>query len=717
KRGLPTKKRLPILTRSGKQRLVAWTFAILYDQEQSIDGLITVGEDITERTHLVQQLKHSQEDLFRAETIAGVGHYNYNFARNSWTSSQGLDQILGIDADYTRDFTGWLNLVIPQDRKAMQQYFQDEVLQQKQPFDRAYRILNRRSDKVRWVHGRGQLVLDDAGQPVRLFGTILDITTVKNTELALRLSEERFRAALEGAQEGLWDWHLETDYVWHSERFATMLGYDHSEVPFHISFWQEHLHPDDREAAFARVQEYLADPLSRIYSSEFRLRHMDGSYRWIVSQGKALLDSAGQPVRFIGFNSDRTAEHELTEQLLQKERQYHEMFDQHSAIKMLINPKDGRILEANHSAAVYYGYSKEELCQKSIMDLNVLNRAEILARMENARERKTNIFEFQHRLKDGQVRDVEVHSSPIHLNDSMVLYSHIRDITEYKEQSRRLTMLSTVVEESPAYIVITDPDGIIEYCNRAFETVTGYSAAEAIGQTPRILKSNKMPIEFYEKMWATLLAGEVYRGEIINKKKNGELYWEEAIISPVRNEQDKIIHFFAIKQDVTDRKKTMQDLQTAHDRAEAANKSKVNFLGSISHEIRTPMNAIIGMTDLALELTSDEQVREYLDTVRLSAKHLLDLINDVLDTARIDSNRQELRLNSMNLIAEVKQVMHMMQVKADQKGLDLQSRLAGLPDVEVNGDARRLKQILINLIGNAIKFTESGFVRLAIRAD
>ncbi|MBL0714926.1 MAG: PAS domain S-box protein, partial [Desulfosarcina sp.] len=224
------------------------------------------------------------------------------------------------------------------------------------------------------------------------------------------------------------------------------------------------------------------------------------------------------------------------------------------------------------------------------------------ARRNHLENRRPYDFEYRLRCKSGEYR--WFHSTGQALWDdtgqAVRMAGSMVDITEHKRAQIELRKLSSATANSPASVVITDRSGSIEYVNATFCNVTGYSAAEAIGQNPRLLKSGNLPRAFYRNLWDTICAGQIWRGDFLNRKKNGEEYWESASISPIRSDAGEITHFVAVKQDITDRKQMEKDLLAAKQAADEASQAKGNFLANMSHEIRTPMNAVIGMAHLAL---------------------------------------------------------------------------------------------------------------------
>jgi len=295
---------------------------------------------------------------------------------------------------------------------------------------------------------------------------------------------------------------------------------------------------------------------------------------------------------------------------------------------------------------------------------------------------------------------------------------------------QHLRLLSTAVEQSPTAIIITDVNARIVFVNEAFTRASGYSTSEVIGANPRILHSGETPPETYAELWPTLLAGQTWRGEFMNQRKDGSRYLERATISPVRNEQGETTHYVAVKEDITEARRVeaelaMQrdrleqqvsqrtyELAVAKERAEAGNRSKSEFLANMSHEIRTPMNAIIGLNYLLLQSPLQPEQRDKLSKVSAAANHLLHIINDILDLSKIEAGKLVLERNTFSPRDLLGTVAELIRDQAIGKGLCVIIDSDALPRL-VCGDANRLRQILLNFASNALKFTQQGSITLS----
>ncbi len=279
-----------------------------------------------------------------------------------------------------------------------------------------------------------------------------------------------------------------------------------------------------------------------------------------------------------------------------------------------------------------------------------------------------------------------------------------------------LQNLRAAVEQSADAVVITSTKGVIEYVNPAFEKITGYEAAEVIGRNPRILSSGEQAPEFYRDMWATLLAGKTWQGEFHNRHKNGSLYWEWATISPVRDETGETLRYIAIKENITERKRMQASLREALEQAEAASRAKSEFLAVMSHELRTPLNGVIGFADLLAETPLNSEQADFAHTIRHSGEHLLSIVNDILDFSSLEKDRLRLDAAPLRVTPLLEETAAICTRNATEKGLVFRcDRGETIPEWIV-GDARRVRQILINLLGNAVKFTAAGSVVLRVTA-
>lgn len=288
----------------------------------------------------------------------------------------------------------------------------------------------------------------------------------------------------------------------------------------------------------------------------------------------------------------------------------------------------------------------------------------------------------------------------------------IIDNTEAK--LRNAEFEGTVAAISRAMLVVEyDMDGTILSANRNFQNLSGYTEAELIGQHHRIFCMQEVrALPAYATLWEQLGQGEIVGGEYRYFNKQGEELWVRTTLNPILDADGKPAKVFQIGDDVTGRKRMEDDLRQAKARAEAAAEAKTTFLANMSHEIRTPMNSIIGFTDLLLDTPLEPQQRRHLSTVRHSAHSLLGLLNDILDTAKLERGSVELESLDFSLHALCTQVCASLELTARAKGLELILDYDPALGAYFVGDSLRVQQVLTNLIGNAIKFTEKGRVRL-----
>ncbi|MDD5217445.1 MAG: PAS domain S-box protein [Candidatus Omnitrophica bacterium] len=545
----------------------------------------------------------------------------------------------------------------------------------------------------------------------------------RNSDAILNsLQEElsRYELAIDGTTHGIWDWKINPDRwdaadseVQFSSKLLETLGYQKDELKNTFEALQATLHPVDQGNVMKAIENHLLR--KEPFNVDSRICFKNGEYHWFRIRGQAVWDEQGRPVRMAAFLVDiqwlKKAEHEF----LIAEEKYRTVFE-NSAVAITVTDEHERLVSWNKFTENLLGMTHDDLYLKPIQSFYPEDEWRKI-RAYNIREKG-----MQHHLetkmikKNGELIDIDVSLSVLKDPEGQITgaIGISRDITERKQAEVMMRKLSSVVERTGDSVMITDVNGIIEYVNPAFEQNTGYKKEEVTGKTPRVIKSGQHDQKFYEVLWATILSGQVFRATVINKKKNGELTYEEQVITPLVDKENKITHFVSTARDITFRKQAEEALKKAKEAAEAANRAKSEFLANMSHEIRTPMNGVIGMAGLLLDTELTPEQHEYAEGVRSSADNLLTLINDILDFSKIEAGKLNVEPIPFDLHLAVEEVADMLAVKAQEKGIELIVRCDPEAPRRVIGDVGRIRQILTNLVGNAVKFTDEGHVLINV---
>ncbi|MGE5498420.1 MAG: response regulator [Syntrophothermus sp.] len=317
---------------------------------------------------------------------------------------------------------------------------------------------------------------------------------------------------------------------------------------------------------------------------------------------------------------------------------------------------------------------------------------------------------FKKGALDYIVKSAEMFMDMAHIAEKALKEWEIR--YEKKMIEDRLSKLYHAVEQSNVGVVIAGTDGIIEYINPEFERITGYSINEVIGKKTNILKSGQTSDDIYSNLWNTILAGNVWKGEFLNKKKNGELYWESDSISPIKNKNGDITSFLAIKEDITRDMEMQLTIRKALDKAEEASRLKSSLLANMSHEFRTPLNGIIGYSNILKEDVQDPEHREMLEKILKSSARLLSTLNSVLNFSELESGSvaAELKVISAADIAKFINTYYE-QINEHELGYTLHVKDNNMSFI---ADRNMIEHVIDNLISNAIKFTVHGNISVDI---
>jgi len=407
-------------------------------------------------------------------------------------------------------------------------------------------------------------------------------------------------------------------------------------------------------------------------------------------------------------------------ELADNEEKFRKYFQDNLAVMMLVDPVTKKIVDANSAAIKFYKFKDGELFKKTIYDINMLPPEEIDARMKKAILNKSNYLSFRHQLADGEIRDVEVYASPFAFKSKKLMSIIVHDITEQKQmenalkQSRKSFMetsklLETLFDAVPDIVGIHDTNFTIISYNKAGYEFLNKPPAEVIGKKCYHL----LGCETVCDKCVTKIVYKTKKPTKIERYEENKGIWLELSGYPVFNDKGELYQVIEHIRDITERKKFIEELKTAKEKAEESERLKSAFLANMSHEIRTPMNAILGFAQLLLqENISKQNMQNYIEIITNSGNHLLNIINDIIDISKIDAGQFKIFKSTFNLNSLLFELNSFFgSTIKGKKDIQLIIKHTTEP-VYILSDKTRLNQILINLVGNALKFTEKGFVEL-----
>jgi PAS domain S-box-containing protein len=337
---------------------------------------------------------------------------------------------------------------------------------------------------------------------------------------------------------------------------------------------------------------------------------------------------------------------------------------------------------------------------------------------------------------------IMVNGSPLPGGGFVSTFTDISKIKHIEHQQiallRELNFQKYAVDQH-SIVSVTDAKGKITYANDKFVSVSGLAQNEILGRTHNIIQSDHHNSGFFRELWKTISAGDVWKGELCNRASNGTIFWVTTAIVPFVNENQEVERYIAIQTDITERKlaeqkvqelninlehrvqlrtseleQSNQELLVSREEAENANRAKSEFLAVISHEIRTPLNAILGIAQIIRETDLDSEQSRYMKILNKSGEGLLSIIEDILDLAQIESGRLTMEKKSVNIQKLIQSAIEIHTLDVERKGLELNYRIDTAIPEQFEGDPKRLRQVLLNMLGNAIKFTNQGKIELSV---
>jgi PAS domain S-box-containing protein len=557
---------------------------------------------------------------------------------------------------------------------------------------------------------------------------VRNLSRLRKAEIALRESEQRWQFALESTGDGIWDWNAATDEVFFSKSWKAMLGYQPEEIGNSLEEWKSRVHPEDLEQCFKDLQKHF-EGKTEIYENEHRMRCKDGSWKWILDRGRAVEKAAdGSPLRVIGTHTDLTARREAEDRLRESEARFRGGFES-NGIAMAMVAADGRFLEVNEAAAKFYGYAREELLQKTFQDLTYPgDLAEDLGLLEETIRGERDSYQVKKRYVHGSGRTVwgNLTVSAVRDQAGAVSYfiSQIEDITE------RVQLQAALVQAQERLEIATAAGGIGIWEWRVAEDELLWDD-QMFALYGRSAENFKGCVDVWQEalhpddkdaaettLRKSLESGKGFEAEFRVLLPDGEVRHLRGMASVVSDEEGKPSRMVGVNYDITEQVKQRENLALLAKRADAANAAKSEFLANMSHEIRTPMNGVIGMTTLLLDtpnLTSEQ--RQHAEVIRTSAESLLALINDILDLAKVESGMMQLEELNFDLRDTLSDFAALMAAKARDEGIAFTCETAAEVPSDLTGDPGRLRQVLLNLTSNALKFTSEGSVDVRVKLE
>jgi PAS domain S-box-containing protein len=661
-------------------------------QEGRAVGISVFGKDITERQRAEAKLKQANEAVAKAEQ-----HYRLIF--NSGSDAIFVHQI-GED--------GLPSRIVEVNDNACRYlgYTRDELLRMR-VFDIAApethanvkAITQRILSDGHWVWEGTHISKSGRRIPVEintqrfdLDGLLLVISSVRDISDRHK-AEKQYREIFDGALEGIYRTTLEGRNLATNPALANMLGYgspDEMVATIKDAARQVWVNPDER-AEFMRL--LTASGVIRGYECQYKRK--DGTTIWVSLSSRVVYDADGQPLYTEGFIEDITERKRMQDALRKSEDKLAKIFLSSPTVTILFQPVDGgyRIADVNEAFEHTSGYRREEVIGRTTRELELWPDPEEFDEFLRRFRANGSVRSFEHRFrrKNGEVGVCLSSAESIEIDGLPCAIAATIDITQQKQVEETMRSLVTAIEQSADTVVITDLNGVIQYCNPAFEKVTGYSKEEAIGQNPRVLKSGKHDAEFYRQMWATIVRGQVWSGHLTNKKKDGSLYQESATITPIRDASGKTSGFVAVKRDIT-RQRELEDQLRHAQKMESVGR----LAGGVAHDFNNLLTVINGYGGLLLKrLKPSDPLREYAEHITKAGERAVSLTKQLLAFSR----KQVIEPKVLDLNKTIRESAPVLQ-RLIGEDIALTTHLDGALG-QVMADPEQIHQVIMNLVVNA----------------
>ncbi|WP_153912677.1 PAS domain S-box protein [Shewanella sp. TC10] len=562
----------------------------------------------------------------------------------------------------------------------------------------------------------------------QIAATIRDLTSQMAIERKIKDSENRFRGLVANIPGAIYrtriDDHWVMEYV--SNNIADITGYPATDlIESQKLKFNTIIHPDDDADCFTAISQAIETQQN--FDVEYRIFHRDGSVRWIHEKGKASYDEQGTPLWFDGSINDVTESKQALEAIQNSQKQLENITESlpNLVYQMIWHSETEREFSFLSEACIsIIGFPRDMLMQ----DFDLLvgriidsERQTIIDDLSGKSEQGLHwVTEFRYQHPSGEIIWLQAGAKGQALaNDSVLWNGYLMDITDRKNAEKRLAdrerHLRTLLNTAEMGIVNIDNHGVIINCNEHFGRNIGINSNELEGKLFfefMVVDDRGLARERFELLINS--AFENFNIEPRMLSQSGDVIWMDMTFAAIKNDQGEVTSSVVSMADITTLMTVSNELKLAKDEADAASKAKSDFLANMSHEIRTPMNAIIGMSHLCLQTDLNKKQHNFVEKIERASKSLLGIINDILDFSKIEAGKMEIEIVPFQLDTMLEDLSDMFAVKAADKQLELLFSVSPNIPSHLMGDPLRLSQVLINLMNNAIKFTERGEVILAI---
>ena len=659
-------------------------------------GLI---RDVTEKKLAEVQLERLAQQRQLALNAARLGWWHYSPMSRIASYDERYREIFGIEGFEKPNDEILNNILHPEDLPTVWAAVEaalDPI--DPKPYSPVFRII-RPDGELRWIQAHGIAVFEGQGRARRaagFVGTVADITERKKVENALTQSEEELRKAQRFAHVGSWRWDIEAGLVSWSDEMYRLFGLEKSGAHVNlVEVIDKAIHPEDRKKVEAANRRLIEERIN--LPMEYRVIWPDGKIHVLWAEaGEIETNDKNKPVFVRGYAQDITKRKMAENALRESERMIRTMAVNIPGMLYSSRHEDQSFRFISKSKEIS-GYPAERFLYGKMKWTDVVHEQDLDEVFEHRarlwKERRAVTKEYRIISQNGEVRWVEDHASPrfSSVGELEGIDGVIFDVTGRRAMEESLLQLAAAIEQAAEVVLVTDKRGLIQYVNPAFEETSGYSKAEVMGKNPRLLKSGAHAKSFYQQMWEVISSGRVWQGRLINLRKDGTRYTEEATISPVRNAKGEIVNYVAVKRDITNELTIENQLRQAQ-KMEAVGR----LAGGVAHDFNNMLSVILGHMELLLSGVDKSDIHyEELKNVQEAAQRSSELTKQLLAFAR----RQHASPVILDLNSPIENMLKMLRrLIGESIELDWQPDKNPCP---VRIDPAQIDQILANLCINA----------------